>query len=140
MKNPGTAKLLPEWIGPFDVSERIGSVAYRLMLPENMRIHNVFHVSLLEQYRTDGRCQPPPATLFLDGDVQYEVDEILDHRLQGRSKKRQFLVKWLGYGPEHNTWEPEGNLTNCSEVMQAYWDAQASVGPGRVRGLQLNPA
>ena len=33
------------------------------------------------------------------------------------------LVKWLGYGPEHNTWEPEANLTNCSEVLPTFWDA-----------------
>ena len=55
-KNPGTAKLLPKYVGPFKVLDRIGTVAYRLLLPETMKIHNVFHVSLLEQYRSDGRC------------------------------------------------------------------------------------
>lgn len=30
-----------------------------------------------------------------------------------------YFVKWLGYGPAHNTWEPEKNLINCSEVLQA---------------------
>ena len=74
----------------------------------------------------DGRCQPPPVTLFLDGDVQHEIEALLAVR-EARHNKKQFLVKWLGYGPEHNTWEPEANLTNCSEVLQTFWDAARSL-------------
>ena len=134
-KNPGTAKLLPKYVGPFKVLERIGSVAYRLLLPETMKVHDVFHVSLLEQYRSDGRCQPPPPTLFLDGDEQYDIDSVLQVR-QSSKRKREFLVKWLGYGPEHNTWEPESNLTNCSEVLQAFWDSQGKATLGTARNQQ----
>ena len=99
-KKFGTAKLLPKYVGPFKVLDEIGTVAYRLLLPETMKIHNVFHVSLLEQYRSDGRCQPPPPTLFLD--EQHDIDSVLAVR-QSSKRKREFLVKWLGYGPEHNT-------------------------------------
>ena len=134
-KNPGTAKLLPKYVGPFKVLDRIGTVAYRLLLPETMKIHNVFHVSLLEQYRSDGRCQPPPPTLFLDGDEQYDIDSVLAVR-QSSKRRREFLVKWLGYGPEHNTWEPESNLTTCSEVLQAFWDSQGSATPGTAKNQQ----
>ncbi len=125
-KNPGTAKLLPKFAGPFRVLEKIGQAAYKLLLPESMKIHDVFHVGLLEPYHADGRCQPPPVTLFLDGDVQYEIESVLAVR-EARHNKKQFLVKWLGYGPEHNTWEPEANLTNCSEVLQTFWDAARSL-------------
>ena len=59
-KNPGTAKLLPKFAGPFRVLEKIGQAAYKLLLPESMKIHDVFHVGLLEPYHEDGRCQPPP--------------------------------------------------------------------------------
>ena len=134
-KNPGTAKLLPKYVGPFKVLDRIGTVAYRLLLPETMKIHNVFHVSLLEQYRSDGRCQPPPPTLFLDGDEQYDIDSVLAVR-QSSKRRREFLVKWLGYGPEHNTWEPESNLTNYSEVLQAFWGSQGSATPGTAKNQQ----
>lgn len=41
----GTKKLIPLWIGPFEVLEQIGPVACRLKLPDNMRVHNVFYVS-----------------------------------------------------------------------------------------------
>ena len=68
-KNPGTAKILPKYAGPFQVLERVGIAAYRLLLPGSMKVHDVFHVSLMEPDRADGRCQPPPVTLFLDGDV-----------------------------------------------------------------------
>ncbi len=88
-----------------------------------MKIHDVFHVSLLEPYRSDGRHQPPPVTLFLDGDEQFEVDSVLDVRVK-QNGGHEFLVKWLGYGPEHNTWEPEANLSNCSDMLQVFWDSQ----------------
>ena len=95
----------------------------------------MFHVSLIEQYRSDGRCQPPPPTLFLDGDEQYDIDSALAVR-QSSHRKREFLVKWLGYGPEHNTWKPEGNLTNGSEVLQAFWDSQSLPNSGTAKNQQ----
>lgn len=43
------------------------------------------------------------------------------HPVHGWKIRREFLVKWLSYGPEHNTWEPEANLTNCPELLSEYW-------------------
>jgi hypothetical protein len=45
--HPGTRKLLPKWVGPFKVVERIKKVAYKVELPPNLKMHNVFHVQLL---------------------------------------------------------------------------------------------
>jgi hypothetical protein len=47
------AKLAPMFCGPFEILARIGPVAYQLSLPANLRIHNVFHVSLLKKYIHD---------------------------------------------------------------------------------------
>jgi hypothetical protein len=123
LKHEGSRKLLPKFIGPFKVLARVGQVAYRLQLPDNMQCHNVFHVSLLHKYVRSGRYQPPPPPIETeDGDMEYEVEKILAH--SGRNPgKRRFLVKWRGYAVEHNTWEPEKNLTNCQEALQEYWDA-----------------
>ena len=81
-------KVLPRYIGPFPVMEVVNAQAYRLKLPANMLLHNVFHVSLLEPYHEDEHYQPPPATVFIEGDVQYDVAETLDVRSSG--SRRQF--------------------------------------------------
>ena len=85
-----------------------------------MRIHPVFHVSLLRPYRSDGRRQPPPPVLTLEGEEEFEVERILDHRKRGR--RMQFLVRWSGYGAEHDAWEPEDNLINCPDRLKEYWE------------------
>ena len=51
-------KLLPKWIGPFEVVQVVGPVAYKLKMNPGWRVHPVFHVSLLELYREDGLCNP----------------------------------------------------------------------------------
>jgi hypothetical protein len=58
-KFKGSAKLLPKWIGPYKVTEVINPVAYRLELPDTLKLHRVFHASLLKPYKSDGRVLPP---------------------------------------------------------------------------------
>jgi hypothetical protein len=53
LKIGNCAKLAPRFCGPFEILTRIGLVAYQLALPANIRIHNVFHVSLLKKYIHD---------------------------------------------------------------------------------------
>ena len=95
LKHPGSRKLLPRWVGPFTVERRIGPVAYRLALPDSMcTVHPVFHVSRLAEYRTDGRCQPPPPPIELEGELEYEVEKILDKRTRkvGRRNRLKYLI------------------------------------------------
>jgi hypothetical protein len=60
LAHPGTRTLLPKWVGPFKVVERIGKVTYKVELPPNCKMHNMFHVQLLKPYRDHGKVQPPP--------------------------------------------------------------------------------
>ena len=126
LKGPGSPKMMPKWIGPFKVMKRIGTSAYELELPRNLLLHDVFHVSLLKPFHSDGRVQPPPPALMVDGQEEFEVELLLDHRerrvgSKGKVRTRtEYLVKWRGYGHEHNTWEPEGNLSNCPDRIEAY--------------------
>ena len=82
LKHPGTRKLLPRWIGPFTILDRIGTLAYRLGLPESMsKIHVVFHVSKFKPYKVSGRVQPPPVPIKIEGELEYEVERILNNRI-----------------------------------------------------------
>jgi hypothetical protein len=122
IKSPGVRKLWPKWLGPFEILEKVGKLAYRLDLPPSMKCHPVFYVGLLAEYHSDGRYQPPPPPVEVDGEWEFEVEEILDKRFVGtrRRQKVQYLVKWLGYDAAHNTWEPVGNLGNCSELIEEF--------------------
>jgi hypothetical protein len=130
LKAVGSPKLLPRYVGPFKVTEKLSAVVYRLVLPERWRIHDAFHVSLLKPYHKSDRLQPLPPPLEFDGDDDvFEVERVLLHRDVKRGKRtvREFLLKWKGYGAEHNTWEPERNIINCNEVLEQYWSTTAAV-------------
>ena len=115
-------KLMPKFVGPFKVVQQINAVAYKLDLPAAMKVHPVFHVSLLKPYLHDGSYQPPPI-LFEDEHLEYEVERILSHRDRHLKSglKRDYLVQWKGYGPEHNTWEPMSHLANAAVLISEYW-------------------
>jgi hypothetical protein len=76
-------KLLPKWIGPFEVVQVVGPLAYKLKMNLGWRVHPVFHVLLLEPYMESGRVQPQPPPIEMEGALEYEVELILEHRFWG---------------------------------------------------------
>ena len=105
-------KLSPRFIGPFEILERVGTVAYQLALPSSMSgVHEVFHVSMLRKYT------PDPAHVVDWGQIEVDTDEtfeegpvrIVDNRDQVLRCKTVRLVKvlWRHYGVEEFTWERE---------------------------------
>ena len=79
-------KLADKMLGPFEVEKRIGQNAYKLKLPTKyQRIHPVFHVSLLEEYRQRPGVEPPEA-VDIEGEDEWEVEKILTVRGTGNRR------------------------------------------------------
>jgi hypothetical protein len=102
-------KLSHRRLGPFPIVKKVGNGAYRLRLPPSMsRLHPVFNVVKLTPAPDDPiegrRLRPPPPPELVDGEEEWIVEEILDSKVINR--KLRYLVKWEGFGIEHNSWEP----------------------------------
>ncbi len=114
-------KLDYQRLGPFPLSAKIGEVAYRLTLPSTLRIHPVFHVSLLEPYMPStipNRDVPPPPPITIDDHPEYEVAAILDSKFLRR--KLYYLVDWVGYPPSERSWEPSDHLLNAQDKVNEF--------------------
>ncbi|GAA5918560.1 hypothetical protein JCM5296_006189 [Sporobolomyces johnsonii] len=137
----GERKLIPPFVGPFGVLEKVGPNAIRLALTgEYARKHPVFPVSLAKPYhRTDadrfpGRRQPaPPQPDIIDGQAHWVVEKIIDERrppLKRGSKNKtrvvEYLVKWEGRPDAYNRWVPAADLYNAKEALQDYLDARSA--------------
>ena len=118
-------KLSPRFIRPFEILERIGSVAYQLALPPSMSdVHEVFHFSMLRKYT------PDPAHVVDWGQIEVDTDGtfdegpvcILDSRDQVLRHKTVRLVRmlWRHYGGEETTWEHEDTMRATYPFL--FWD------------------
>jgi hypothetical protein len=108
-------KLSPRFIGPFKIQEKIGPVAYRLVLPPHLhKTHNEFHVSVLRHYVDDESHKLNWKELQVSevGTLMVEQLHILDHRvLQLRNHLvDQVKVQWDKYSPGSATWEDTETL------------------------------
>eukprot|EP00253_Pinus_taeda_P033850 PITA_33850 len=90
---------------------RIGPVAYQLALPSHIRVHNIFHVSVLKKYVYDPKhvinwqeIQVEP-----EGEIWVDPLSILDQREVTLRKRdiTQVKVQWQHFGPDEATWEDE---------------------------------
>ena len=108
-------KLSSRFIGPFEILERVGTVAYRLaLLPSMSGVHEIFHVSMLRKYT------PDPAHVVDWGQIEVDTDRtfeegpmcILDSHDQVLRRKTVRLVRvlWRHYGVEESTWEREDTM------------------------------
>ncbi|GJW26337.1 putative reverse transcriptase domain-containing protein [Tanacetum coccineum] len=103
-------KLAPRYVGPFEILERIGLVAYRLKLPEELNgVHDTFHVLNLKKCLADASLHVPLDEIKVDKTLCFieELVEILNREVKGlkRSKIALVKVRWISKrGPEF-TWE-----------------------------------
>jgi hypothetical protein len=78
---------------------------------------------LVEPYKENtiqGRTQEPPPPIEIDGEIEYEVEDILDKRI--RRNKEEYLVKWLGYGGDEDkmTWEPFEHVKHLTDLLKKF--------------------
>ncbi|XP_057251736.1 uncharacterized protein LOC130591820 [Beta vulgaris subsp. vulgaris] len=111
-------KLSPCYIGPYEILERIGQVAYRLALPTELaKVHNVFHVSQLRKYISDPSHVIQPETIELDETHTFEERpvRILDSKTRNTRNKAIKLVKvlWSNHQTEEATWKTEDGMRKC---------------------------
>src|SRR5262249_49003354 len=94
--------------------------SYRLDLPKSMKIHPVFHVSLLEPAATDpldGQRAPTSLPIVIDGENEWEVEEILNSRYYRGDF--QYLIKWVEFTDP--SWQPYSYITHCDELLEDFF-------------------
>lgn len=114
-------KLTYKRLGPYEITKKIGPLNYEVKIPRAWRIHPVFHVELLRPHPKDlipGRAPANPPPVDVEGQEEYEVEEILDSRLYRR--KLEYLVRWKGYDDASNTWEPAENVKNAPLLIKEF--------------------
>ncbi|GJZ65541.1 retrovirus-related pol polyprotein from transposon TNT 1-94 [Tanacetum coccineum] len=108
-------KLAPRYVGPFKILERIGLVAYRLRLPEELNsVHHTFHVSNQKKCLADANLHVPLDEINVDKTLRFveKPVEIMDREIKKlkRSKIALVKVRWNSkHGPEFN-WEHEDQM------------------------------
>jgi hypothetical protein len=106
-------KLAPRYIGPYEVTEKFGTTAYRIRLPDQLSaVHDVFHVSQLKKCE-----QVPEAQIIEETNAEIEPDlslakypmRVLDHkeRQTRRQKVKMYKIQWSHHTEEEATWETE---------------------------------
>ena len=106
-----SAKLGPMQLGPFEVTEVLSDMDYRLALPSALCLHDVFHVDRLSPYKgneVNGLNPPPPDPVTIDGEEEYEVDHIRDSKMFGCTLNTscigRVMEKVKTHGNLHRTW------------------------------------
>nr|GEW78797.1 putative reverse transcriptase domain-containing protein [Tanacetum cinerariifolium] len=110
-------KLAPRYVGPFEILERIGLVAYRLRLPEELsNVHDTFHVSNLKKCLANANLHVPLDEIKVDKTLRFveELVEIMDREIKKLKRRKIALMKvrWNSKRGLEFTWEHEYQMRN----------------------------
>ncbi|GKE52584.1 reverse transcriptase domain-containing protein, partial [Tanacetum coccineum] len=122
-------KLAPRYVGPFEIVECVGPVAYRLRLPQELScIHDTFHVSNLKKCLAESDVQVPLEEIEIDENLRFveEPIEIVERDVKKLKRRRIPLVKvrWNSRQGAEYTWEREDQFkTKCTPYKLVYGKA-----------------
>jgi hypothetical protein len=119
-----SAKFFPRWDGPYRIiNSHPEASTYTLDIRTNT--YPVYHTAQLKKHHANDNNLFPSRQLAHPGPIvtsegfeEYSVEEIIDSRRRGRGY--QFLVRWLGYGPEHDEWIASAELNDCEALDRWY--------------------
>ena len=104
-------KLFYKFTRSFEIKDVVESQTYRLCLPDQWRIHFVFHVSLLKSYYTNANIVFSAEMVLVSEDEEYKIKDILkDKKKWG---KFYYLVRWKGFPFCEDSWIFKHYLTNA---------------------------
>jgi len=117
------AKLKQCWIGPFEVVQRINPKVYCLRMSDQYPGLPVFNIEHLKPYKESeekwGECTSMRESRQIKPtSEEYNVEAIIGHRRKLHGM--EWLIRWEGYGPQFNTWEPTACLKNAPLVLDEY--------------------
>ena len=119
------APLRKRWAGPYRIVgvDVRGNVTVDL---DGRHSHNVFHPEKLQRFFPSPACfdarrqAVPTPERDSEGEEQWEVQDILDRRQNGRDKRWEYKVHWKGYAFDQASWVPESNLMNCRQAVDEF--------------------
>jgi hypothetical protein len=123
IRKGSSKKLLPRYIGLPNIAEKVNPVAFKLDLPNRLRMHNGFHISLLRVYIEGKHPRSPEIPECVEGEYEYTVERIVQHKYVQSGKNKQvleYLVMWKGYSSVNDSWEPSARLSNYPEIVKQY--------------------
>ncbi|GJZ31236.1 putative mitochondrial protein [Tanacetum coccineum] len=101
-------KLLAKFYGPFQIVSRLRKVAYKLQLPDHVKVHLVFHISHLKKCRSEAVNMGTFPFFNDNGLLVMEPQAVLDRRMQKKNNKAMvyLLIQWVNGTEDDATWEP----------------------------------
>jgi hypothetical protein len=112
IKDKTAANLAPRYYGPYEVLERIGSLAYRLRLPAKVRIHDVIHVAYLKKFEGDAPTVIAPLPPVVHGRAVPVPAAVV--RARPTLDSWEILVRWVGRDHADATWEELQQFKNTN--------------------------